>query len=126
MKESIKHGGVVRCDMVFVDGEQNFKNECRERFVTYSVASLAREQARRQDWVRVKVKLVKWPGNLPAGDNKKVDLCPKHSALVMPHEEHKAHKLKLKEQRKAEKLAKKNAPKKPRKQRAKKGSPASP
>jgi len=126
MKESIRHGGVVRCDMAFVDGEQNFKNECSERFVTYSVASLARSQAANADWERVKVKLVKWPGNPPAGDNKKVDLCPKHSALVMTTDELKAHKLKRKEQRKAEKLAKKNAPKKPRKQRAKKGSPASP
>jgi hypothetical protein len=126
MKESIRHGGVVRCDMAFVDGEQNFKNECSERFVTYSVASRARAQAANADWARAKVKLVKWPGNPPAGDNKKVDLCPKHSALVMATEEYKAHKLKLKEQRKAEKLAKKNAPKKPRKLRAKKGSPASP
>lgn len=126
MKESIRHGGVVRCDMVFVDREQNFKNECNERFVTYSVARLARAQAAVADWSRVKVKLVKWPGNPPAGDNKKVDLCPKHSALVMTPEEHEAHKLKLKEQRKAEKIAKQSEPKKPRRPRKQKGAPASP
>ena len=129
MKESIRHGGVVRCDMVKVVETKKtiaFKGECEERFISYSVSSLVRAQAANADWARVKVKLVKWPGNPPAGDNKKVDLCPKHSALVMTHEEHKAHKLKLKEQRKAEKLAKKSKPKKPRKQRGKKGSPASP
>jgi hypothetical protein len=95
-----------------------FRDECSERFVTYSVASRARAQAANADWARVKVKLVKWPGNPPASDSKKVDLCPKHSALVMTTDELKARKLKLKEQRKAE-------PKKPRKPR-KKGSPASP
>ena len=126
MKESIRHGGVVRCDMVKVVETKKtiaFKGECEERFISYSVSSLVRAQAANADWARVKVKLVKWPGNPPAGDNKKVDLCPKHSALVMTTDELKAHKLKLKEQRLA---AKKNEPKKPRKQRAKKGSPASP
>jgi hypothetical protein len=91
------------------------------------VASLVRAQAANADWARVKVKLVRWPGNPPAKDSKKVDLCPKHSALVMTTDELKAHKLKHKEQRKAEKLAaKKNKPKKPRKPRQKKNAPASP
>jgi len=109
MKESIRHGGVVRCDMVKVVETKNdivFKNECGERFVSYSVSSLVRAQAANADWARVKVKLVKWPGNPPAGDNKKVDLCPKHGALVMTTDELNARKLKLKEERKAEKLAK--------------------
>jgi hypothetical protein len=130
MKESIRHGGVVRCDMVKVVETKKtiaFKGECEERFISYSVSSLVRAQAANADWARVKVKLVKWPGNPPAGDNKKVDLCPKHSALVMTTDELKAHKLKRKEQRKAEKLvAKKNKPKKPRKPRQKKNAPASP
>jgi hypothetical protein len=129
MKESIRHGGIVRCDMVKVIETKDdivFRNECDERFISYSVASLVRAQAANADWARVKVKLVKWPGNPPAGGSKKVDLCPKHSALVMTTAELKARKLKLKEERKAEKLAKKSKPKKPRKQRGKKGSPASP
>lgn len=135
MKESIRHGGVLRCDMVKVVETKDdivFKNECSERFVTYSVSSLVRAQAANADWARVKVKLVKWPGNPPASDNKKVDLCPKHSALVMSSEselkaKREADKTKRKEEREAKKKAAKEArPKKPRAPRKKKGTPASP
>jgi hypothetical protein len=98
MKESIRHGGVLRCDMVKVVETKNaivFKNECEERFVSYSVSSLVRAQAANADWARVKVK---------------VDLCPTCSALVMSAEDHR----KLKDQRKAEKLAAKLDKKRPR------------
>lgn len=134
MKESIRHGGVLRCDMVKVVETKDdlvFKNECSERFVTYSVSSLVRAQAANADWARVKVKLVKWPGNPPASDNKKVDLCPKHSALVMSESELKAKREADKTKRKEEREAKKKAageakPKKLRAPRKKKGTPASP
>jgi len=96
----IRHGGMVRCDMVTV-AKHAWTKPCQGVFYTYSVASLARPQALRAGWTRPKVKFVRWPGLPPAGDNVKVDLCPTCSALVMSAEDHR----KLKDQRKAEKLA---------------------
>jgi hypothetical protein len=104
MKSSIKHGGIVRCDMVFVDAEENFKNECQEAFVSYSVASIVREQARSANppWSRPKAGRVKWPGNPPCANAKMVDLCPTHSALIMTDEEVKQAKIEAKAKRKAD------------------------
>jgi len=130
VKLPIKHGGCVRCEMVTVVETKNdivFKKACGESFVTYSVSRLVRAQAANAGWTRPKVKLVKWPGNPPAGDNKKVDLCPKHGALVMTLEEYKAHKLELKEKRRAETKPKpKPKSDKPARPRKKKEAPASP
>jgi len=126
MKSLIKYGGILRCDMVTVTKDQDFKKPCQEIFVTYSLSNLVRAQAANADWSRVKARLVKWPGTPPVADAKKVDLCPKHSAQVMTVAELKAYKLQLKEQKKAEKKPK-IKPDKPRaKPRKKKEAPASP
>lgn len=103
MKSSIKHGAIVRCDMVFVDAEDEWKNPCDEPpFISYSVASIVREQAKNADWSRPKAGRVKWPGNPPCANAKKVDLCPKHSALIMTDDEVKQAKIDAKAKRKAE------------------------
>jgi sRNA-binding protein len=134
MKSSIKHGAILRCDMVFVDAEDNFKNECRESFVTYSVSSIVREQAVNADWARPKAGRVKWPGNPPCANAKKVDLCPAHAALIMSDAEVKQARTEAKAKRKAErelakaerkaaKKAAKLAAKKPRAPRKRKTAP---
>lgn len=118
-KSSIRHGGVVRCDMVTVIETPKgfaFTEECEEKFTTYSVSKMAREQALGAKWVRVKVSRVKWPGNPPAENSKKVDLCPGHAKLAMSEEEYKANKVALRAAQKAELAAAKAArPRKPRK-----------
>lgn len=116
MKSSIKHGGVVRCDMVTVRETKDdmiFEHDCSERFVTYSMSSFARKQAAEAGWARVKVKLVTWPGLPPMDDNKLTDLCPEHAKLVITLEEYKAKRKAAREAKKAE--AKAAKPKKPRK-----------
>jgi len=83
----IRHGGVVKCDMVTVTETESdvfFENECEERFTTYSLLSRARKQAKEAGWVRKKVARVAWPGLPPAADAKKVDLCPAHALCVAP------------------------------------------
>ncbi len=102
MKSSIRHGGKVCCDMVFVDRDENWKNECRETFVSYSVSSIVRIQAANAGWSRVKAKFVKWPGLPPMGPGKRADLCPDHGKLVMTDEEYKKSKDEAKAKKKAE------------------------
>ncbi len=102
MKVRVKHGGAVRCDEVFVDAEDNFKGECRETFLSYSIPSYTRGQAKNVDWVFVKAKFVKWRGKPPCAPGKSVDLCPGHAHLVMTEDEYKKHKLEAKAERKAE------------------------
>jgi hypothetical protein len=69
-------------------------------FISYSVSSFIREQAINVGWVRPKVGRVKWPGQPPMSDAKKVDLCPEHAKLVMTDDEVKAHKAKIKAEKK--------------------------
>ncbi len=81
----IRHGGVVKCDLVHVhekNGNLVFEPLCEEAFTTYSMASLCRRQAAAVGWIRVAVRKVKWPGDPPAGPAKKVDLCPAHASLA--------------------------------------------
>jgi hypothetical protein len=107
MKSTIRHGAVLKCDMVTVskDGTKH-THKCKEpSFISYSVSSFVREQAANVGWVRPKVGRVKWPGQPPMADAKKVDLCPEHAALVMSDEEAKAAKEKRKAERKAERAA---------------------
>jgi hypothetical protein len=116
MKSTIKHGAIVRCDLVTVvetETEVVFRNQCSEKFVTYSVSRLVRQQASDRKWLRVKAKLVRWPGQPPIADGKKVDVCPKHAKLVMTEDDHKAKKKAAKEKAAAAK------PKAPRKKLAK-------
>lgn len=119
MKSSIRHGAVVRCDMVTVVDTPSgiaFTNECETRFTTYSVSKIARTQAELATWARVKVRLVRWPGQPPAKNSKKVDLCPDHAKLVMTEDEYKVIKATELAARKAERTATKIAkPRKPRK-----------
>lgn len=139
MKVKVKHGGAVRCDDVFVDAGDNWKDECPAVFLSYSLPSLTRAQAKNVGWQHVKAKLVRWRGNPPAGPGKKVDLCPAHTHLIMSPEEYEKHKKDERERKKAERElqrkaaraeAKKKAkeqrdaakaakPKKPRKKKAK-------
>ena len=82
-KRSIRHGGVVSCDMQTVVETPNSittKDRCPETFTTYSESRLARGQAQNEKWTRVKAKRVKWPGISPTKPSCKVDLCPGHSA----------------------------------------------
>ncbi len=66
-RHTIKNGGVVKCDMP----------KCGASFVTYSVASKAREQAANAGWSRVNGTTVKDPdGHILS--TKLVDLCPGH------------------------------------------------
>lgn len=46
MKKTIRHGGVVRCDVP----------NCPETFTTYSVSRLARRQAADVGWTRPKLR----------------------------------------------------------------------
>lgn len=148
MKVRVKHGGAVRCDDVFVDREENFKDECRATFLSYSLPSFTRGQAKNAGWrVLVPAKMVRWRGNPPCSPSKKVDICPGHAHLVMTEEEYQQHKKDAKakrkqerdelrkinqaakrEQKKAAKAAAKAAaqpkPKKPRKKKAKAGEAA--
>lgn len=81
----IRHGGVVKCDLVHVHevrGNLVFDPLCDETFTTYSMASLCRKQAANVGWVRVFVRKVKWPGDPPSAGAKKVDLCPAHANLA--------------------------------------------
>lgn len=108
MKTSIRYGAVLKCDMVTVTGGGTMhRHQCDEKFVSYSVSSMVREQAAsaKPPWVRTKTGRVKWPGEPPMADAKKVDLCPKHGKLVMTDEEVKAAKEKRKAERKAERAA---------------------
>src|SRR5512147_2323009 len=106
MKTSIRYGAVLKCDMVTVTGGGTMhRHQCDEKFISYSVSSMVREQAAEADWAREKVGRVKWPGEPPMADAKKVDLCPKHAKLVMTDEEHKAAKEKRRAERKAERAA---------------------
>jgi hypothetical protein len=75
-----------------------YRDECDEAFISYSVSSIVREQAKSAGWDRPKAGRVKWPGSPPCENAKKVDLCPKHAKLVMTDAELKA----AKEARKAE------------------------
>lgn len=102
MKVRVKHGGAVRCDDVFVDGDENFKDECRETFLSYSLSSYTRGQAKNVGWRFVKAKLVRWRGNPPCGPGKSVDLCAGHAHLVMTDEEYEKHKAEAKAKRKQE------------------------
>ncbi len=62
---TIRHGGVVKCEMP----------GCTQRFVTYSVASKAREQAANAGWARVSGKsIIDRDGHILS--TKLVDLCP--------------------------------------------------
>jgi len=102
MKVKIRYGGAVRCEEVLVT-EGEFHGECRETFVSYSIPSFTRDQAKNEGWrVRVPAKLVKWRGDPPCGPGKKVDLCPGHAHLVMTDEEYAKHKKVEREKRKAE------------------------
>lgn len=68
-RRSIRHGGVVACDMP----------GCRETYTTYSVVTLARGQAARAGWHRVRGSTVRdQGGHLLASGSAKVDLCPEH------------------------------------------------
>jgi hypothetical protein len=102
MKLRVKHGGGVRCDEAFVDGEGDFKDECRKTFISYSVPSMTRGQAKDVGWMHVQVKLVRWRGNPPAANSKKVDICPEHTKQVMSPAEYNEHKKAEREKRKAE------------------------
>ncbi len=65
-RTTIPHGGVVKCEMP----------GCAERFTTYSVASMARQQALNAGWARISGKAVRdKDGHILS--TKLVDLCPK-------------------------------------------------
>lgn len=66
MKQPIRHGAVIKCE---VPG-------CLASFTTYSVSSLARQQAADAGWVRVKGTTVRIP-DVYLGRGK-VDICPEH------------------------------------------------
>lgn len=55
-RRSIRHGGVVACDMP----------GCRETYTTYSVVTLARGQAARAGWHRVRGSTVRDQGGASA------------------------------------------------------------
>jgi hypothetical protein len=116
---SIRHGAVVKCDLVTVRETPLsvfFENPCKETFTTYSIAGLARSQAAKDGWARVKAGKVKWPGMPIAAPSKKVDLCAGHASLVMSDEEYKIHKKAQRAALKTEtELAKVKKPRKPRK-----------
>jgi hypothetical protein len=118
MKTPIGYGAILRCDIVTVvdtEADLTFKDRCDERFYTGSISSLVRIQARNAGWARVKTKLIKWPGLPPQADHKKVDVCPRHAALVMTPEELKAIRQAAKEKAKAERETRRAAqPKSPR------------
>lgn len=64
---TIRHGGVVKCDMP----------KCEQRFTTYSVVAKAREQAASAGWARVRGASVQdHEGHILAEKGRKVDLCP--------------------------------------------------
>lgn len=102
MKVRVKHGGAVRCDDVFVDREENFKDECRETYLSYSLPSFTRGQAKDAGWWSGKARYVRWRGNPPAGPGKRVDICPGHKHLVMTEDEYQQHKKDAKAKRKQE------------------------
>lgn len=105
-KISIRHGAVIRCDIVHVREtatEIIFENECKSQFVTYSVPAVARKQALTAGWQRTKIRYVTWTGEPPGEPKKKVDVCPDHAACVLTQDEYKRRK---KEARAQAKLAK--------------------
>jgi hypothetical protein len=104
MKSSIKHGGLVSCDMVHVHDDE-FTDECEQRFISYSVSAIVRAQALNAGWDRVAAGHVKWPGEPPCANGKKVDLCPLHAHLVMTEAEYQAKRKAERAQMKAEKAA---------------------
>lgn len=83
MKQSIRHGAVIKCDMATVVDEPNIyvvKDACMAPpFTSYSMAPLVRGQAAAAGWGRVKCSRVRWPGAAPGKASKKVDLCPDHA-----------------------------------------------
>lgn len=68
MKTTIRHGAVVSCDVP----------KCDAKFTTYSVSTIAREQAGGAGWSRLK--LGEMPGwedfGLGSKKSKKLDVCP--------------------------------------------------
>lgn len=60
MKRPIKHGGLITCDV----------KDCSEKFLTYSVATMVRQQAEKTGWARLAFAFY------PIAGRKKIDACP--------------------------------------------------
>jgi hypothetical protein len=110
VKTRSRYSSIIRCDIVTVIDTPTdvlYEDKCDKMFHTNSVTSVAREQAAGSGWQRVPVGRVRWPGDPPAADAKKVDVCPEHRGLVITKEEaataRKERKAKEKADAKAEK-----------------------
>ncbi len=100
MRTTVRHGAIVRCDI----GEG--KQQCDARFVTYSQVKMARPQAARDGWGRLKLNMLADWQELGRGSNGavKLDACPACTALVMrDHAARQAQKLKDRAAKKAAK-----------------------